>query len=138
MNQVQLSGASGAEAPNRHIAGAFMASQNYPENKSAFGSPLRSLDVTLDEFRLTLEQPARPGNLSPELQALWEAARGNWNAAHEIAQAIGSATGSWIHAYLHRQEGDLANAAYWYRRAGQPVAKDSLGAEWERIAATLF
>ena len=94
--------------------------------------------MTFDEFRLTLEQPARPHELSPELQALWEAARGNWHAAHEIAQEIGSAAGSWIHAYLHRQEGDLSNAAYWYRRAGQPVAKDSLDEEWERIAATLF
>ena len=61
---------------------------------------------------------------------MWEDAKGNWNAAHSIAQEIEDETGSWIHAYLHRKEGDLANAGYWYRRAKQPIAHDTLDEEW--------
>jgi hypothetical protein len=94
--------------------------------------------MTLAEFRHAIELGSPPQNLSPELQALWEAARDNWNAAHSIAQEISTPSGSWIHAYLHRQEGDLANASYWYRRAGKPIATDSLEEEWARIAATLL
>jgi len=94
--------------------------------------------MTLAEFRRTIELGSPPPNLSPELQALWEAARNNWNAAHSIAQEINTPSGSWIHAYLHRQEGDIANASYWYRRAGKPVATDPLEEEWSRIAATLL
>ena len=69
---------------------------------------------------------------------MWHDAKGNWNDAHAIAQDIHDRTGSWIHAYLHRKEGDLANAGYWYRRAGQPVADGSLDEEWERIVAELL
>ena len=94
--------------------------------------------MTITEFRQTITDGEAPANLSPELQALWEAARGNWNAAHTIAQEILTPAGSWIHAYLHRQEGDLTNAAYWYRRAGQPVATGPLEEEWASIAATLL
>ena len=55
-----------------------------------------------------------------------------------IAQDIDGGDGAWVHAYLHRVEGDLGNAGYWYRQAGQPVAKDSLEAEWERIVSALL
>jgi hypothetical protein len=75
--------------------------------------------------------------LSPPLAALWWAAKGNWDRAHKIVQDESSQDAAWVHAYLHRAEGDLGNAGYWYRQAGQPVAKDSLEAEWERIAAVL-
>jgi hypothetical protein len=76
--------------------------------------------------------------VSPALRALWHDARGNWDAAHAIAQDIDDPTGAWVHAYLHRKEGDSGNAAYWYRRAGQSEAGDSLKAEWERIVTTLL
>ena len=72
------------------------------------------------------------------LKSLLIEAGGDWDAAHSIAQDINCSDGSWVHAYLHRVEGDLGNAGYWYRQAGQPTAKDSLEAEWKRIAATLL
>jgi hypothetical protein len=94
--------------------------------------------MTLDQFRATLAQPAAPAGLVPPLLAMWEDAKGNWNAAHAIAQAIETPTGSWIHAYLHRKEGDPGNAGYWYRRAGQAAAHDSLEEEWARIVTALL
>lgn len=94
--------------------------------------------MTIEQFLATLAQSAAPEGLSPALRAMWEDARGNWTAAHAIAQDIGDRTGSWIHAYLHRKEGDLGNAGYWYRRAGQPVAHDTLEEEWARIVAALL
>lgn len=94
--------------------------------------------MTLDEFRATLAQPDAPRELGPALHALWEDAHGNWDAAHAIAQDIADKTGSWVHAYLHRKEGDHGNAGYWYRRAGQPVAHDGLDAEWARIVSEVL
>jgi hypothetical protein len=94
--------------------------------------------MTIDEFRGTLSEPTPPTGLSRALRAMWEDARGNWNSAHAIAQDIDDRTGSWIHAYLHRKEGDLGNAGYWYRRAGEPPAQDSFEEEWARIVATLL
>jgi hypothetical protein len=94
--------------------------------------------MTLEEFRQTLPQPSPPHGISNALRAMWEDAKGNWNAAHAIAQDIDDRTGSWIHAYLHRKEGELGNAGYWYRRAGQPVAHDTLDEEWARIVGTLL
>jgi len=69
---------------------------------------------------------------------MWEDAKGNWDGAHAIAQEMDDSTGSWIHAYLHRKEGDLGNAGYWYRRARQPIADDTLDEEWERIVSALL
>ena len=94
--------------------------------------------MTLDEFRHSLSQEIAPDGLSPALHAMWEDGRGNWEAAHSIAQEIDDRTGSWIHAYLHRKEGDVSNAGYWYRRAGQPVASDALEEEWARIVTALL
>ena len=94
--------------------------------------------MTLAEFRATLAQQSAPSELGPALRALWEDARGNWDAAHAIAQDIGDQAGSWVHAYLHRKEGDLSNAGYWYRRAGQPVPTDALDQEWARIVEELL
>lgn len=94
--------------------------------------------MTLDEFRTTLAQRVPPHDLSPALRAMWEDAKGNWAAAHTIAQSIEDKTGAWIHAYLHRKEGDLGNAGYWYRRAGQAVAGDPLEEEWTRIVSILL
>lgn len=77
-------------------------------------------------------------DLSVPLAGLWWAAKGDWDQAHRIVQDDSSRDAAWVHAYLHRVEGDLGNAGYWYRQAGQPTAQDSLQAEWERIAATLL
>lgn len=67
-----------------------------------------------------------PVDISEPLRALWHAQKGDWDSAHEVAQDINSPDGSWIHANLHREEGDLGNARYWYDRAGQPESKQSI------------
>ncbi|HLZ06760.1 MAG TPA: hypothetical protein VKR55_32015 [Bradyrhizobium sp.] len=90
------------------------------------------------DFKATLSNAKPATGLSPPLAALWWAAKGDWDAAHKIVQDEDDANSAWVHAYLHRVEGDPGNAGYWYRRAGQPVAKDSLEAEWERIASALI
>lgn len=75
--------------------------------------------------------------LPAPLAALWWQARGNWDRAHAVAQSIETADAAWVHAHLHRQEGDLENAGYWYRRAGRSVSDLPLRAEWAAIAAAL-
>jgi hypothetical protein len=94
--------------------------------------------MTLAELKATLSSPAPPAGLSPALAALWQDAKGDWDAAHRIAQDIHSPDGAWIHAYLHRKEGDPSNATYWYRQAGKAVASASLEAEWDQIATALL
>ncbi len=89
--------------------------------------------MTLEEFRLSLDGPAPPAGLPEVLQALWHDGRGDWDAAHQVAQDVPDPDGAWVHAYLHRKEGDAGNAAYWYRRASQPVCRESLDAEWTAI-----
>lgn len=93
--------------------------------------------MTVDEFKATLRANVEP-SVSAPLRALWHDARGDWNRAHEVAQDIDDATGAWIHAYLHRKEGDPGNAAYWYRRANRPVASESLEEEWQRIVLAVL
>lgn len=90
--------------------------------------------MTLAEFK-SLDEPSR---LSLPLQALWHDGRGDWNKAHELAQQAGDREGDWVHAYLHRKEGDRANAGYWYTRAGRPMAGQSLEAEWDAIVTALL
>ena len=85
----------------------------------------------------SLDGAAPAPDLSAPLAGLWWAAKGDWDQAHRIVQDDSSRDAAWVHAYLHRVEGDLGNAGYWYRQAGKPVAKDSLEAEWRRIADTL-
>ncbi len=93
--------------------------------------------MTVEQFKDSVRHEAPPP-VDAALVALWHDAKGDWDKAHETAQAIDDASGAWVHAYLHRKEGDLGNAAYWYRRAGRPVAKDSLEAEWTRIVEALL
>lgn len=82
---------------------------------------------------------ADPPALPPAVLALWHDAKGNWQAAHEAVQAHeGTPDCDWVHAYLHRKEGDATNAGYWYRRAHRPVARDGLDAEWQTIARALL
>jgi len=94
--------------------------------------------MTAAELKRTVADERPPSGLSPALLALWYDARGDWDAAHRIAQDIEDAIGAWVHAYLHRKEGDIANAGYWYRRAGKPDARDALDAEWDRIVESLL
>jgi hypothetical protein len=90
------------------------------------------------DFKASLSGAAPAPDLGAPLAALWWAAKGNWDQAHKIAQDEETVESAWVHAYLHRVEGDSANAGYWYRQAGKPVAKDSLETEWEGIASELL
>lgn len=79
----------------------------------------------------------RAANLPPLLHALWHEAHGDWERAHSITQTIETPDAAWVHAYLHRKEGDTFNAGYWYRRAGRSAFTGSLHAEWTALAAHL-
>jgi hypothetical protein len=94
--------------------------------------------VTLPEFQATLTAAAPPEGLPPLLVSLWHDGKGNWDEAHRIAQDLSGEDAAWVHAYLHRREGDADNAAYWYRHARQPVAYGPLAEEWDRIAYALL
>ncbi len=90
-------------------------------------------------FDLSLRGDTAPPGLTPPLVALWHAARGEWDAAHGIAQTReGEPSYDWVHAHLHRVEGDLGNAGYWYRRAGKPMPQGDLAAEREAIVAAML
>ena len=80
----------------------------------------------------------RPAGRGPAVLALWHDARGEWDKAHELSQAANGRDGDWVHAYLHRKEGDEMNAGYWYARAGKAAATGELRAEWEAIARALL
>src|ERR1043165_5829984 len=92
----------------------------------------------MSDFRASLTEGAPAQGLEPPLAALWWAAKGDWNQAHKIVQDEDTADAAWVHAYLHRVEGDLSNAAYWYRKAEKPEASGSLEAEWAGIASALL
>ena len=94
--------------------------------------------ATVAELERSAELESPPEGLPPALLALWWDARGDWHAAHELAQSAPDPEGAWVHAYLHRVDGDLANAGYWYRRAGRPAADGDLKEEWRAIAAALL
>ena len=94
--------------------------------------------MDLTTFERLLDGPAPPEGLSTPLRALWQEAKGEWDAAHSLAQADKGPAGAWVHAYLHRVEGDLRNAGYWYRRAGRPASEQALRHEWRAIATALL
>jgi hypothetical protein len=94
--------------------------------------------MTPASFKRTIRDAAPPGDLSPALEGLWWAAKGDWNRAHVLVQDDPSRDAAWVHAYLHRVEGDLGNAGYWYRKARRPAGSDPLEIEWEAIAAALL
>ena len=85
------------------------------------------------QFQRSLDAPQPPEGLGSLLCALWYDGKGDWERSHAIAQEINTANGALIHAYLHRKEGDLFNADYWYRRAGEKRPDTSLTEEWERL-----
>lgn len=94
--------------------------------------------MTLSAFKNSLQQAAPPPGISPVLEAMWWDGKGDWDRSHDIAQEVHAAGGSWVHAYLHRKEGDLGNAGYWYSRAGKSMPSVSLDMEWEQIVSGLL
>ena len=90
------------------------------------------------EFKASFSGAAPAPELAAPLAALWWAAKGGWDEAHKIVQDEATADAAWVHAYLHRVEGDVGNAGYWYRRAARPVAAGSLETEWERMVSALL
>ncbi len=94
--------------------------------------------MDLKAFKASLGETAPPAGASCALQALWHAAGGGWDQAHRLAQTQDDAAGAWVHAYLHRVEGDPSNAAYWYRRAGKQMPSVPLAEEWEEVAGALL
>jgi hypothetical protein len=92
--------------------------------------------MRFDAFKTSLAAEAPPDGLTPPLTALWWAGRGDWSRAHEVVQTHeGERDCDLVHAHLHRQEGDMANARYWYRNSGSPLPDVSLDAEWEALVA---
>jgi hypothetical protein len=91
--------------------------------------------MNLTEFRASTSEAEPPGGLSLPLRTLWWEAKGDWKRAHECAQEDRSPSGSIVHAYLHRVEGDLSNAGHWYNRAGRQPATGSLAEEWAALAS---
>ncbi|MEA2881694.1 MAG: hypothetical protein QOH32_950 [Bradyrhizobium sp.] len=94
--------------------------------------------MTAADFKSSLSGAAPALDISPPLAALWWAGKGDWSKAHAIVQDDTGIDAAWVHAYLHQVEGDLGNAGYWYRRAGQPVATGALDMEWDRIVVALL
>jgi hypothetical protein len=94
--------------------------------------------MSFAEFAASLTAAQPPVGVTPALAGLWHDGAGDWDGAHRCVQDDSSAEGAWVHAYLHRKEGDAGNAAYWYARARKPVADGTLDDEWQAIAQTLL
>ena len=94
--------------------------------------------MKFEEFQKSLNDPQPSENLSEYVQSLWHDAKGDWNKAHQIIQDIEDKNAAWIHAYLHRKEGDIGNADYWYRRADKKRPNVTLEEEWETIVKALL
>ena len=94
--------------------------------------------MTFAEFEQSLKTKAPPRGLAPAVAALWWAKQGDWDQAHTIVMNEDGRDAAWVHAYLHRVEGDAGNAAYWYRQAKKPAASGAVDAEWQAIAMALL
>jgi len=94
--------------------------------------------MNFKEFKASLQKPNPPDKINKLLEALWHDGKGDWDTAHDISQDIETDGGSWVHAYLHRKEGDLGNASYWYARAGKKRPNIALDEEWEVIVRELL
>lgn len=94
------------------------------------------MDIATFESSLAYEHP--PEGINNVLAALWMASKGNWEEAHNLVQDDPGLDAAWVHAYLHRLEGDTFNARYWYQRAGKPAVTIDLREEWQNISRTLL
>jgi len=94
--------------------------------------------MDLAAFKTSLNQANPPPGISACLEALWYDGKGDWEKSHQIAQDIDTKQASWVHAYLHRKEGDLSNADYWYNRAGRKRPSVSLEKEWEQLCEEMM
>ncbi|MEZ4702725.1 MAG: hypothetical protein R2834_20495 [Rhodothermales bacterium] len=94
--------------------------------------------MTFERFEASLDDAEPPAGLPTPLRALWLASAGRWDDAHAAVQDETTAAAAWVHAHLHREEGDLSNAAYWYRQAGKPVARGNMEVEWRDIVTSLL
>ncbi|HEC44832.1 MAG TPA: hypothetical protein ENI20_18615 [Bacteroides sp.] len=94
--------------------------------------------MKFEEFQKLLETGEIPDDIPSLLQALLLDGAGDWEGAHTIAQNEFTRDGSWVHAYLHRVEGDMGNASYWYSDSGRKMPDMTLEEEWEAIARKLL
>ena len=94
--------------------------------------------MTPAAFKQSLNRKTPPAGVSTALQALWWSAGGDWDKAHRIVMSGHDRECAWVHAYLHRVEGDLDNAAYWYRQARRKAATGEFSSEWDEIVAALL
>jgi hypothetical protein len=94
--------------------------------------------MNLEEFKASVAQQVPPSGLSVPLAALWWDNKGDWAQAHSLVDELETKDGMAVHAYLHRKEGQAANADYWYQRAGREHYKPDLTQEWETLAAALL
>jgi hypothetical protein len=94
--------------------------------------------MDLERFRTSLADGTPPAGTAGALQALWHEAKGDWARAHDIVQSLKGADAAAVHAYLHRREGELANADYWYAKAGRRRPRGSLDREWQALAMELL
>lgn len=94
--------------------------------------------MNLSAFKESISEDAPPAVLSVYAKALWYDAKDDWKKAHELIQDLSDTNAAWIHAYLHRKEGDIGNADYWYRRANQKRPALSLPEEWEQLATAFL
>ncbi|MEQ9442613.1 MAG: hypothetical protein RIG62_26470 [Cyclobacteriaceae bacterium] len=94
--------------------------------------------MTLEEYQDTLNGPDVPEQLSDPLKALWYDAKEDWDQAHNYAQKHNDSQSAWVHAYLHRKEGDTLNAQYWYTRASRTMPDETLAQEWKNIVENLL
>lgn len=94
--------------------------------------------MNIEEFEKSLSQNKPPEGIDVLLKSLWFDAKGDWNKAHDLINDMNGTTAAWVHAYLHRKEGDLGNAGYWYRRAGKEMSTQTLQEEWMIITKALL
>jgi len=94
--------------------------------------------MTFEQFQQSLSQSSPPQGISKHLESLWYDGKGAWEQSHNIIQDISDANASWIHAYLHRKEGDIWNADYWYNKAGKKRPPVTLDTEWEEIVRNMI
>ena len=94
--------------------------------------------MTFQEFQHSVASKTPPSDLSNPLLALWYDAQDDWETAHDYAQRENESENAWVHAYLHRKEGDLSNANYWYTRASRTMPEQRIEDEWEFIVQELL